>query len=61
MKVRTNYLPFLQHVKMYLDALLSQLVDLQFTRGGSIIAAQVRNDFKKNLAQMLLFSMVLLL
>lgn len=41
MRVRTNYQPFLQRVKIYLDALLTQIVDLQFTRGGSIIAAQV--------------------
>ncbi|XP_037045016.1 beta-galactosidase-1-like protein 2 isoform X2 [Bradysia coprophila] len=45
MRVRTNYGPFLQRVKLYLDALLSQLVDLQFTRGGSIIAAQIENEY----------------
>lgn len=41
MRFRTNYEPFLQRVKLYIDALLSQIVDLQFTKGGSIIAAQV--------------------
>ncbi|KAJ6640552.1 Beta-galactosidase-1-like protein 2 [Pseudolycoriella hygida] len=45
MRVRTKYEPFLQRVKTYLDALLSQLVDLQFTRGGSIIAAQIENEY----------------
>lgn len=49
MHVRTDYAPFLQRVKMYLDALLSQLVDLQFTRGGPIIAAQVNELNKKKL------------
>jgi beta-galactosidase len=41
MKVRENYQPYLDRVKIFLDALLLQVVDLQFTRGGAIIAAQV--------------------
>lgn len=41
MRVRENYQPYLDRVKIFLDALLPQVVDLQFTRGGSIIAAQV--------------------
>jgi len=41
MLVRQNYQPFLDRVKIYFDQLLPQVADLQFTRGGSIIAAQV--------------------
>ena len=46
MKVRENYQPYLDRVKIYFDQLLPQVVDLQFTRGGSIIAAQVRIFFR---------------
>lgn len=41
MKVRTTYQPYLERVKIYLDNLLAQIVDLQFSRGGSIVAVQV--------------------
>jgi len=42
MKVRTNYQPYLDRVKLYFDALLAQVDDLLFTRGGPIIATQVQ-------------------
>jgi len=41
MRVRENYEPYLNRVKIYLDNLLPLVADLQFTRGGPIIAAQV--------------------
>jgi len=41
MLVRQNYQPYLDRVKIYFDQLLPLVADLQFTRGGSIIAVQV--------------------
>lgn len=41
MKVRTSYQPFLDYVTAYFNELLPQIVDLEFTRGGSIIGIQV--------------------
>ncbi|CAL8070939.1 unnamed protein product [Orchesella dallaii] len=45
MKVRTNYQPYLDRVKIFFDALMPQVEDLQFTRGGSIIAIQIENEY----------------
>ena len=45
MKVRQNYQPYLDRVKIYFDQLLPLVVDLQFTRGGPIIAAQIENEY----------------
>ena len=42
MRVRDTYEPYLNRVKIYMDMLLSQIVDLQFSRGGPIIAIQVK-------------------
>ncbi|CAB3370130.1 Hypothetical predicted protein [Cloeon dipterum] len=44
-KVRTSDLVFTGHVKTYFDQLLAQVVDLQFTKGGSIIAVQIENEY----------------
>lgn len=41
MRVRENYEPYLDRVKIFLDALLPQVADLEFTRGGAIIGVQV--------------------
>lgn len=41
MKVRTSYAPYLDRVQIYMNQLLPQILDLQFTRGGPIIAMQV--------------------
>lgn len=43
MKVRTNYQPYLDRVKIFFDKLLPLVADLQFTRGGPIIGVQVPN------------------
>ncbi|XP_035701209.1 beta-galactosidase-1-like protein 2 isoform X2 [Folsomia candida] len=45
MKVRTAYQPYLDRVKVYMDNLLPQVTDLQFTRGGPIIALQLENEY----------------
>ncbi|ODM98337.1 Beta-galactosidase-1-like protein 3 [Orchesella cincta] len=45
MKVRENNKPYLDRVKIYLDNLLPQVTDLQFTRGGPIIAIQIENEY----------------
>ena len=42
MKVRTAYGPYLDRVEIYFGQLLPKIVNLQFTRGGPIIAVQVR-------------------
>ncbi|XP_059473358.1 beta-galactosidase-1-like protein 2 [Neocloeon triangulifer] len=44
-KVRTSDPVFTGHVRQYFDQLLAQVVDLQFTRGGSIIAVQIENEY----------------
>ncbi len=41
LKVRENNEPYLERVKIYFDALLPQVSDLQFVDGGAIIAVQV--------------------
>ncbi|CAL8138698.1 unnamed protein product [Orchesella dallaii] len=45
MKVRENNQPYLDRVKIYLDNFLPQVADLQFTRGGPIIAIQIENEY----------------
>lgn len=45
MKVRENNKPYLDRVKLYMDQLLPHVVDLQFTRGGPIIAVQIENEY----------------
>jgi beta-galactosidase len=45
MQVRCAYPPFLEAVDRYFDALLPQLVPLQSTRGGPVIAMQVENEY----------------
>ncbi|ODM98203.1 Beta-galactosidase-1-like protein 2 [Orchesella cincta] len=45
MKVRENNKPYLDRVKIYLDNFLPQVADLQFTRGGPIIAVQIENEY----------------
>ncbi|XP_059473361.1 beta-galactosidase-1-like protein 2 [Neocloeon triangulifer] len=44
-KVRTSDPIFVGHVRQYFDQLISQVVDLQFTRGGPIIAVQIENEY----------------
>ncbi|CAB3370135.1 Hypothetical predicted protein [Cloeon dipterum] len=44
-KVRTSDPIFTGHVKQFFDQLLAQVVDYQFTRGGSIIAVQIENEY----------------
>ncbi|ODN03705.1 Beta-galactosidase-1-like protein 3 [Orchesella cincta] len=45
MKVRTNYQPYLDRVKIFFDALMAQVDDLLWTRGGPIIAIQIENEY----------------
>lgn len=45
MKVRQNYQPFLERTKIFFDQLLPRLHDLQFTKGGPIIAVQIENEY----------------
>jgi beta-galactosidase len=45
MQVRCAYAPFLEAVDRFFDALLPQLVPLQSTKGGPIIAMQVENEY----------------
>ncbi|PVD26138.1 hypothetical protein C0Q70_13806 [Pomacea canaliculata] len=45
MKVRSNYKPYQDAVTRFFANLLPQVVDLQFTQGGPIIAVQVENEF----------------
>ncbi|ODN01563.1 Beta-galactosidase-1-like protein 2 [Orchesella cincta] len=45
MKVRTNYQPYLDRVKIFFDKLLPHVADLQFTRNGPIIAIQIENEY----------------
>ncbi|XP_021953754.1 beta-galactosidase-1-like protein 2 [Folsomia candida] len=45
MRVRENYEPYLDRVKIFLDALLPQVADLEFTRGGAIIGVQIENEY----------------
>ncbi|XP_046384129.1 beta-galactosidase-1-like protein 2 isoform X2 [Ischnura elegans] len=44
-KVRTSDPQFTSRVKIYFDKLLPLLTDLQFTRGGPIIAVQIENEY----------------
>ena len=45
MRLRCMYRPYLDAVDRYLDALLPQLVPLQITHGGPIIALQIENEY----------------
>jgi len=46
MKLRSNYKPYLDAVRKYLDKLLVVIHDHQFTvKGGPIIAMQIENEF----------------
>ncbi|NLC58725.1 MAG: beta-galactosidase [Armatimonadetes bacterium] len=45
MRLRCNYPPYLEAVDRFLDALMEQLVPLQCTHGGPIIAMQVENEY----------------
>ncbi|XP_033726489.1 beta-galactosidase-1-like protein 2, partial [Pecten maximus] len=45
MAVRSNYPGYTQAVERYFTRLLREVVDLQFSRGGPIIAVQVENEF----------------
>ncbi|XP_062577620.1 beta-galactosidase-1-like protein 2 [Saccostrea cucullata] len=45
MKVRSNYPPYVEAVKRFLDELLPRIVDQQHSCGGPIIAVQVENEF----------------
>ena len=45
MRLRCNYPPYLEAVDRFLDALMEQLVPLQWTHGGPIIAMQVENEY----------------
>lgn len=45
MKVRQNYQPYLERVKIYFDQLLPHLHDLQFVHGGPIISMQLENEY----------------
>ncbi|XP_065347232.1 beta-galactosidase-1-like protein 2 [Cloeon dipterum] len=44
-KVRSSDPIFVGHVRQYLDQLMAQVVDLQFTSGGPIIAVQIENEY----------------
>lgn len=45
MKVRSNYKPYQDAATRFFADLLPRVADLQFTRGGPIIAVQVENEF----------------
>lgn len=45
MQVRSSYSPFLHAVDRYLEALLPQLVPLQISHDGPVIAMQVENEY----------------
>ncbi|XP_061181180.1 beta-galactosidase-1-like protein 2 [Saccostrea echinata] len=45
MKVRTNYHGYQSHVRRYFSRLIAEVSDLQYHRGGPIIAVQVENEF----------------
>ncbi|XP_060084026.1 beta-galactosidase-1-like protein 2 [Ylistrum balloti] len=45
MAVRSNYPRYTQAVERYFTRLLKEVADLQFSRGGPIIAVQVENEF----------------
>ncbi|XP_068215646.1 beta-galactosidase-1-like protein 2 [Palaemon carinicauda] len=45
MRVRINYEGFMDPVRDYFDNLLPRVADLQFTRGGPIIAVQIENEY----------------
>jgi hypothetical protein len=45
MKVRSSYQPYLAAVERYLTELMTQVADLQNSRGGPIIAVQVENEY----------------
>lgn len=43
MQIRSEGQPYLDRVKIFLDAFVPQISDFKFTNGGCIIAAQVEN------------------
>ena len=45
MRVRTMYKPYLNAVDEYFDKLLPMLVDLQYMKGGPVIAVQIENEY----------------
>ncbi|KAL4228398.1 Beta-galactosidase-1-like protein 2 [Mactra antiquata] len=45
MKVRSNYPGYTKAVEKYFDKLLPMVVDLQYHKGGPIIAFQIENEF----------------
>ena len=45
MRVRTMYKPYLNAVDEYFDKLLPMLVDLQYMKGGPVIAIQIENEY----------------
>lgn len=45
MKVRTNYHGYQSRVQSYFSRLMSEVSDLQYHKGGPIIAVQVENEF----------------
>lgn len=45
MRVRSNYPGYIQPVERYFTRLLREVADLQYSRGGPIIAIQVENEF----------------
>ncbi|XP_052806143.1 beta-galactosidase-1-like protein 2 isoform X2 [Mya arenaria] len=45
MKVRSNYEGYLNASRRYFNELLPKIVDLQYSRGGPIIAFQIENEF----------------
>ncbi|XP_066945633.1 beta-galactosidase-1-like protein 2 [Macrobrachium rosenbergii] len=45
MRVRINYEGFMNPVRDYFNNLLPRVADLQFTRGGPIIAVQIENEY----------------
>lgn len=45
MKLRFDYLPFMEKIACYFDHLLPQVTDLQITKGGPILMMQVENEY----------------
>ncbi|XP_064650723.1 beta-galactosidase-1-like protein 2 isoform X2 [Lineus longissimus] len=45
MEVRTMYQPYLKATEIYLEQIIKQLIDLQYSKGGPIIAWQVENEY----------------
>ncbi|WP_291291494.1 beta-galactosidase family protein [Enterococcus sp.] len=45
MKIRFDYLPFMEKIARYFEQLFAQVVDLQITQGGPILMMQVENEY----------------